>query len=123
MFLVVGFSQTQANQNQNEEKEVQVSINDALVPSKVKAYENVKAVISGLFSNGCYKYSRSEVTHSANKDLTKVSTFAKVSPGMCLMVLVPFTREVDLGSYEPGEYKIRFVNGDETYMEKRIIAE
>ena len=98
MFLVVGFSQSQANQNQNEEKEIQVSINDALVPSKVKAYENVKAVISGLFSNGCYKYSRSEVTQSANKDLTKVSTFAKVSPGMCLMVLVGFALNVKVST-------------------------
>ena len=121
--LMMGFSTAQANQNKTEEKEIQVSINDALVPSKVKAYESVKAVISGLFPNGCYKYSRSEVNHNTNSNTHKVRTYAKVSPGMCIMVLVPYTREVELGTFAPGEHHIRFENSDETYMQKTIIAE
>ncbi len=121
--LLLGLS-TQVNASQQGEepkiKEVQVNINDALVPKTANAFENVKAVVSGLFSNGCYSYSRSKVTHSNNSNVHKVSIFANLSPGMCLMVLVPYTKEVELGELTPGDHRIRFVNGDETYSEQMI---
>ncbi|MCB9025250.1 MAG: hypothetical protein H6625_02960 [Bdellovibrionaceae bacterium] len=122
-FLVLGFANAQAATQDQEEKEVQVSINDALVPASVKVGSEVKAVISGLFNNGCYRYSRSSVDHDTANDIHEVSTYAQVSQGMCIMVLVPFTREVELGSFTKGEHRVRFVNGDGTYMEKRIIAQ
>ena len=123
-FLVLGLSTAQANNGQlDKEKEIQVNINNALVPSTANAYENVKAVISGVFPNGCYTYSHSEVLHNNNSLTHKVATFAKVNPGMCIMVLVPFTREVELGSFAPGKHKVRFVNADETYQEKVIVVQ
>jgi len=121
--LLLGFANAQAVTPGNEEKEVQVSINDALVPATVNAGDEVKAVISGLFNNGCYRYSRSAVAHDASNDIHEVSTYAQVSQGMCIMVLVPFTREVELGSFTKGEHRVRFMNGDGTYMEKRVVAQ
>ncbi|MCB0357605.1 MAG: hypothetical protein KDD40_11385 [Bdellovibrionales bacterium] len=122
MMMFIGFSSVNAMADE-EEREVQVSINDALVPSTVKAGEDVKAVISGLFNNGCYRYSRSAVGHDNANGIHEVSTYAYVSQGMCIMVLVPFTREVELGSFAKGEHRVRFMNGDGTYMEKRLIAQ
>ncbi|MCB0392365.1 MAG: hypothetical protein KDD58_13815 [Bdellovibrionales bacterium] len=121
--LTFGFSTANALAPETEEKEVQVSINDALVPKTVKVGEEVKAVISGLFNNGCYRYSRSEVNHDSANSIHEVSTYANVSQGMCIMVLVPFTREVELGSLTKGEHRVRFMNGDGTYMERTVVAE
>ena len=123
LFLFVGFSTANAMAPDQEEKEVQVSINDALIPTTVNAGDDVKAVISGLFNNGCYRYSRSSVDHDTANGIHEVSTFANVSQGMCIMVLVPFTREVELGTLSKGEHRVRFMNGDGTYMEKRVIAQ
>jgi len=107
-----------------EEKEVVVSVSDALVPSSVKANtENVRAVISGMFPNGCYRYNRSDVQTDSKNNISEVKTYATVSQGMCLMVLVPFTKEVQLGTFDKGMHKVRFINGDGTYMEKQFTAE
>lgn len=121
--LFFGVTTAQAMNLDQEEKEIQVSINDALVPATVKAGDEVKAVISGLFNNGCYRYNRSTVVHDNPNDIHEVSTYALVSQGMCIMVLVPFTREVELGSFSRGEHRLRFMNGDGTYMEKRLTAQ
>ena len=52
-----------------------------------------------------------------------VQTVADVQSGHCLMVLVPFMKEVNLGTFEPGVFTIRFMNGDNTFFEKKVVAE
>jgi hypothetical protein len=104
------------------EKEVVVGINDAYVPGGFDSSSDVFVVANGLFPNGCYKWSRAEVSHK-NSFTHEVKSVAKVSQGMCLMVLVPFTKEVRLGTFSVGTHSIRFVNGDGTYLEKTVTIE
>jgi hypothetical protein len=103
-------------------KEVMISVSDAYIPSGLDSNSDAYVVVSGVFPNGCYRWSKAEVVHSPSK-IHEVKSFANVQPGMCLMVLVPFTKEVKLGNLEQGEHKIRFVSGDGTWLEKTLVIE
>ena len=108
---------------ETEEKELITPINNVLMSSTVKAGDEVKPVISGLFPNGCYRYSKVEIEHDNANKVHEERTYETVSQGMCLMVLVPFSREISLGAFSVGEHRVRFLNGDGTYMEKKVVAE
>ncbi|MCS6838038.1 MAG: hypothetical protein NZ480_04250 [Bdellovibrionaceae bacterium] len=103
-------------------KEVVVGISDVFIPSGFDSTSEAYVVVSGVFPNGCYRWSRAEVERKGN-NLHEVRSYAYVQPGMCLMVLVPFTKEVQLGVLESGTHRIRFVNGDGTYLERTLVVE
>lgn len=111
-----------ANGDTPAEKEVQVGINDVYVPSGFDSSSDVYVVTSGIFPNGCYKWKRADVSHK-DAYTHEVKSVASVSQGMCIMVLVPFTKEVRLGRFEPGKHTLRFLNGDGTYLEKSVSIE
>ena len=104
-----------------QEKEVVLSISDAYIPGGFSSESDAFVIVNGLFPNGCYRWKRSDVQHEGN--IHEVRSVASVSQGMCIMVLVPFTQEVQLGKLTAGEHKVRFVNGDGTYMEKSLVVE
>ncbi|MNL75300.1 hypothetical protein D3C87_2010820 [compost metagenome] len=79
-------------------------------------------MVNGIFQNGCYKWKRAEVDHMDDFHHT-VKSIASVSQGMCIMVLMPFQKEVQLGRFVTGKHTLRFDNGDGTYFEKTMIVE
>lgn len=103
-------------------REVTVGLSDVYVPTTNRRNENAFVVVSGVFPNGCYRWSRGEVNHT-NNFAHEIRAKAFVNPGMCLMVLVPFTREVRLGELSSGDHKLRFVNDDGTYLERFMRVE
>ena len=104
------------------QKEVVVSIADAYVPGGFDSTSDVFVVVNGIFPNGCYKWARADVTHPS-QFVHEVRSIANVSQGMCLMVLIPFTKEVHVGQIGAGDHKIRMMNGDGTYLEKDLSIE
>jgi hypothetical protein len=124
--LVAAFVGSQSiAQNQTstpQEKEVMISVNDAYVPGGFVSNSDVFVVENGIFPNGCYRWSRADVSHPSQY-VHEVRSIAKVSQGMCLMVLVPFTKEVHIGQIGAGNHVIRMVNGDGTYLEKDLKIE
>ena len=118
--LLLAGSISQAAIGPMETKEMVINVSDALVPTEASANSNVKAVISGMFPNGCYAYNRAEVDNSAKDGIVRVKAVADVSQGMCIMALIPFTKEVMLGHFTPGQYTIRFINGDDTYQDRSL---
>jgi hypothetical protein len=107
-----------------ESKEVVVGVSDVLVPGGFDSSTDAYVIESGVFPNGCYRWKRAEVTAVADqKNLHEIRTIASVSQGMCLMVLVPFTKEVKLGKLSPGVHTLRFVSGDGTYLERTLTIE
>lgn len=101
---------------------VQVGISDVFVPAGFDSNSEVYVVASGVFPNGCYRWSHAEVSHR-EKNVHEVRSMANVSQGMCIMVLVPFSKPVKLGKFSPGKHTLRFVNGDGTYLEKNLAIE
>lgn len=120
--VAVSFGTTAMAANQPAEKEVVVGVNDAYVPGGFDSSSDVYVVVNGLFPNGCYRWARAEVTHP-EQAVHEVRSIARVSQGMCLMVLVPFTKEVRVGVIGAGEHKVRLMNGDGTYLEKSLTIE
>ena len=86
--LVLVSTQVHA-QDKTEEKEVAVGISGVYVPGHFDSSSDAYMVVNGIFPNGCYRWKRSEVI---NKDSFnhEITSYASVSQGMCLMVLVPF---------------------------------
>lgn len=103
-------------------REQVVSINDAYIPSGFDSSSDAFVVVNGLFPNSCYRYRDAKVDH-IGPALHEVRAYAQVTEGLCLMVLVPFSKEVQLGKLSAGEHAIRFVNGDGTFWEKRLTIE
>ena len=118
MFGGVAFAAEQAPVT----REQVVSINDAFIPSNFDTASDAFVVINGLFPNGCYRFKAATVSH-IGASLHEVRALATVSQGMCLMVLVPFSKEVQLGKLSAGEHAVRFMNGDGTFWEKSIQVE
>lgn len=102
-------------------KEVMIGINDAFIPGGFNSGSDAFVVASGIFPNGCYRWSKAQVTTSGN--LHEVKSFATVQQGLCIMVLVPFNKEIRLGKLDSGTHQVRFVNGDGTYLEKQMVIE
>ena len=103
-------------------KDVVVSVHDVFVPDRVEQGTEAKVIVSGMFPNSCYRWARAEVAEST-PTLRLVQAHATVTQTMCLMVLVPFSKEVNLGRLPSGTHTLRFVNGDETYFERTLIVQ
>lgn len=99
-------------------KEIQVNISNVYIPS---GFDNKSpfVVLNGIFPNSCYTWKRGDVKH-VDGFTHEVQAFADVRGGMCLMVLVPYSEEVEIGTLEAGKHKLRFKNSDGTYLEKEI---
>lgn len=102
-------------------REIAIGVSDAFIP-RTRAGAEASVIVSGVFPNGCYRWSRATVAHLPG-DLHEIRSFANVQSGMCIMVLVPFNKEVVLGRLGAGTHRLRFVNGDGTYMEKQLKVE
>lgn len=125
MFVTVAAISTltvgaQAKEGDTHEKIV--PINDVYVPSGFDSSSESFVVVNGLFPNSCYKVKDARVDH-IGPTLHQVRTYANVTEGLCLTVLVPFHKEVQLGRLSVGDHKIHFMDGDGTYMEKRLVIE
>ncbi|MEQ1722900.1 MAG: hypothetical protein ABL930_06960 [Pseudobdellovibrio sp.] len=105
-----------------EEKEVAVGISGVFVPGGFDSASDAYVIVNGVFQNGCYKWSRAERTNrdEFNHEIRSIAT---VTQGMCIMVLVPFQKEVRLGQLATGKHTLKFVNGDGTYLEKTLSVE
>lgn len=100
-----------------------ITVNDALVPEFADKNQDVKVVVSGTFPNSCYRWSRSDVrTHSEGFQVIRSLALVTTNTN-CLMVLVPFSKEINVGRLTPGEHTLRFLNGDDTWFERKLTVQ
>ncbi len=111
-----------SNANAATEREMQIGFSDAYIPSGFDSNSDTFVVASGLFPNGCYRWKEAKVNHTG-VTTHEINASAAVSQGMCIMVLVPFTKEIHLGKLEKGTHQVRLMNGDGTYIEKTLTIE
>ncbi|MBC7740931.1 MAG: hypothetical protein H7061_01960 [Bdellovibrionaceae bacterium] len=103
-------------------KDVTVAINEVYIPGGFDSKADAYVVISGIFPNGCYKWkgaTRTDVTKFEHE----VTASGTVGQGMCLMVLVPFSKDVRLGQLDAGTHTLRFMSNDGTFIEKQLVVE
>ncbi len=102
-------------------KDVVVDLNDVFVPGGFSSDADAYVVVNGLFPNGCYRWKGAEVEHEGT--VHKIKPVASVTQGLCIRVLVPFTKEVKLGRLAPGKHTLRFVDSAGNYLEKEMEIE
>lgn len=103
-------------------KEVAVSVNDVYIPSGFTSASDAYVVVNGLFPNTCYSMSDAKIDHKSATE-HEIRTMAKVKPGICIRVFVPFNKEISLGVLGAGKHVVRFLSDDGTYFEKNIVIE
>ena len=125
MFTVLAVLVTASTGVANEQpvqKEVQIGLSGVFVPGGFDSNSDTYVVASGVFPNGCYRWSRSE-TVARDTFTHEINSKAIVTQGMCIMVLVPFQKDIRLGKLVAGKHTLRFMNGDGTYFEKSVQIE
>lgn len=73
--------------------------------------DNTQLVIDGFFPNSCYRLAQYNV--DVNSEQKKVTIYNQVyyySGSPCLMVLVPYSRVINVGILSEGTYEVQFVN-------------
>lgn len=103
-------------------KEVPVGLIGVFVPGGFDSNSDAYVVANGVFPNGCYRWSRSE-TSRVDSFTHEIRSMATVTQGMCIMVLVPFQKDIRLGKLAAGKHMLKFLNGDGTYFEKALSIE
>ncbi|MGE0763635.1 MAG: hypothetical protein AB7N80_10190 [Bdellovibrionales bacterium] len=103
-------------------KDTIINVQDVFVPGGFSQDSDAYVVVNGTFPNSCYRWNRANVTDKGN-NMHEIVSVAKVTQGMCLMVLVPFSKDVRLGKLSRGEHTLRFINGDGTYFERTLEVE
>lgn len=103
-------------------KDVTIGLNDVYVPGGFDSEADAYVVASGIFPNGCYKWKEADVKHVDTFN-HEVQSVASVSQGMCIMVMIPFTKEIRLGKMASGSHSLKFINGDGTYLSKTLVVE
>ncbi len=104
------------------EREVQVGISGAFIPGGFDSASDAYVIVNGVFQNGCYKWKRADI-NSKDGFTHEIRSMATVTQGMCIMVLIPFQKDVRLGQLQAGKHTLRFLNGDGTYLEKSMVVE
>jgi len=97
-----------------------VGVSDVYVPNGFDTNAEAFVVVNGLFPNGCYKIKEVRVRNVGSMT-QEITTSATVTEGLCLTVIVPFHHEARLGQLAAGVHKLRFLNGDKTFIEKEIL--
>jgi hypothetical protein len=103
-------------------KDVTLTISEVYVPEVTSPAANAFVVLSGLFPNSCYSWKGATVT-SPTPMVHEIKSVASVVQQMCLMVMIPYQKEVFLGRLQQGSHTLRFVNGDGTFFERTLTVE
>ncbi len=122
VFVILAGLVTMGTASAMTTKEVAIGVNNVYVPGGFDTSSDVYVVVNVIFPNGCYKWSRADIKHVDTYN-HEIRTYADVSQGMCIMVLIPFQQEVRLGKFASGKHTLHFMNGDGTSLQKPLIVE
>lgn len=119
LMMVFGLATVTATAEEMQTREVIIHMSDAFVPTEPNSSGESYVVINGMYPSSCYRWNRAIVEHKED-NMHVIRAVATVTQGMCLTVMVPFSKEVILGKLDSGKHTLRFVNGDETYFERTM---
>lgn len=122
--MVMGMSfGTFASADEPVTKEVAIAVNDVYVPEFVDHNMDAKIVLTGILQNSCYRWSKAQVTDRdpMTHDI-KAMGLVTVNT-MCLMVMIPYSKEVNLGKLPVGEHTLRVISADDTFFERKLIVQ
>lgn len=95
---------------------VSTAFSAVYAPVGFDSNDNVQIVGEGMFANTCYRPADTGVQVDQEKKTIMLTPMAYHYDGVCLQVLIPFERVVDLGILRPGHYTV-YQNGKTTPLE------
>lgn len=96
----------QAKAEDSTPTKVPISFGKIYIPDGFDNNDNVQIAGEGMFPNTCYRYATTSVKVDHTAKTIHLNTVAYKYPGMCLQVMVPFDRVVDVGILKEGDYSI-----------------
>lgn len=107
---------------QAQSYEAPVVIQEADVPTVVGKSTDVLVMINGYFSNTCYKYRSTDIRHP-DAFTHEIRAFAIVEGEVCLMKIVNFQRDIELGQLPAGEHTVLIFSGDGKVFEHKMLVQ
>jgi hypothetical protein len=101
----------------------QINVQNVQILSDLNAHSNIEVMVTGMFMNGCYSWNGAEVGAVSEDNVIEVKTYASVFQGVCIMAMTMFSERVSLGSLDAGEYTVKFLQGDGTYLMQKLKVE
>ena len=95
-----------------EPTKVTATFNKVYVPGGFDSNDNVQIVGEGMFKSTCYRHAETSVRVDEATHTIYLGPVAYEYAGLCLQVILPFERVVDVGILKTGNWKI--VQGDGT---------
>ena len=120
--MAIGYAGNLYATNPLPTKDVIIAVNDVFIPGGFDSTADSYVVVSGIFPNGCYRWKEANVNHTTTYS-HEVTSVAAVTQGMCIQVMIPFSKDVRLGQLATGMHSLKFLSSDGTYLEKKLVIE
>lgn len=91
---------------------VAATFNKVYAPGGFDSNDNVQIVGEGMFKNTCYRHAETTVRVEESTHTIYLGPVAYEYAGLCLQVILPFERVIDVGILKAGTWRI--VQGDGT---------
>jgi len=95
-----------ANFGEDLPTQVDVKPNRVYIPKGFDSNDQVQVVVEGYFPNGCYRPGQAVARVDQEANEIFVSTKAYLYSGICIQVIVNYSKVVDIGLLKEGTYKI-----------------
>lgn len=82
------------------------SFNAIYAPNGFDSNDNVQLIGEGLFPNTCYRPAPAKVSVDSDRKLISLTPMAYQYNGMCLQVILPYERVIDIGILKAGTYTV-----------------
>lgn len=79
---------------------------NTFIPNGFDNNDNVEVVLDGYLPNTCYRMAHTQVSRVPDTNTIKITQWARVFPGLCLQIVLPYSVEVPLGQLEAGDYVV-----------------
>ncbi len=86
---------------------IKVNFGKIYVAQGFDSNDRVQIVGEGIYNNGCYRNAETKVRIDHDQRLITLSPFAYKYDGLCIQVLLPFDRVVDIGILKSGTYRVK----------------
>lgn len=104
------------------QREIPMTPQEVYVPTNLKTNAEGYLIVSGYYNNSCAHWGHARIENKTPL-FHEVTLFAEVSQAMCLMVITPYTRQIELGQLQPGEHVLRLITADGQYYDRTFYVE
>jgi len=120
--IFVSYAHAEDTVKKNLPTKVSISFNKIYVPDDFDSNDNVQVIGEGWYANSCFREAETEVKIDHKSKVIYLDPKAYKYDGMCLMLILPFDRVLNLGMLKVGTYTV-FQNNSKSILGQVRIRE